>query len=790
MPDTKTNQPKKPRYTDVKATDYDAATPVLAGIDDRDRALLIKMHQQFDYAYDMWADIRADADEDMRYVAGDPWTAEDRQQRVGRPIVSVDQLNQYINQLVNTVRQNKRAIKVTPEGNGANDKTAELRANRIRQIEYLSHAQEAYTCAFDNVAQRSYGYARITADYESPRTQNQVLRIKAVPNPDQVLPDPDAESVCGADWKFLFYTKSMTKAEFKRDFPTATVQDFGLDLQAMSPRWIQQNRVQIAEWWVRRMVTRTCYEIQPGYSMVETLRAKVTGQQLPPKPPVVWIDGVDTTTKPKGDVLDTWQRDVPEVCMYLTNGIEILSKRQVGGKPVKKNVWKGPYIPFSAIYGKVLYLNDAGTGGKKVILSYIRLGRDGQKILNWVESTKLEVMAMQPRTPYMAYKGQLDAAQLALLQQSLHEPVAVIEANATSEMTGDTVLPLPRRELPDISSIQGYEIAAESAKRNIQNALGAYSASVGRHDTNVKSGVLQKQLNDQSDIGSFHFIDHYDSFIEFLGVQLCELLPYYDDTAKDVTVRKPDGSVSTVRINDPQSETPLYMDAQQMHAVTISTGPSYDSERQQANDLAQSLLSNPQAFPLVAGDAIRLMNVGPLGDTMAEDLDTLQPPALQAKKAAESGKGPNPAQMQAQIGQMKTQLDHAHQLLAQASDEIKSQTAKTQAEYAGKAQLAQADGARDVALQAMKDATSIAVAKINALAKGVISDNERELEEIALAHAGALASAQQSHDAAMQAMTQQHASEQQAAAQDHAATMQQTPPPLDPNAAPAAEAGA
>ncbi len=242
------------------------------------------------------------------------------------------------------------------------------------------------------------------------------------------------------------------------------------------------------------------------------------------------------------------------------------------------------------------------------------------------------------------------------------------------------------------------------------------------------------------------------------------------------------------------------MDPQHMHAVTIATGPSQDSERAQANELAQTLLSNQMAFPLVAGDAIRLMDVGPLGDQMADDLDTLQPPALQAKKAQASGKGPTPQQLQQQLGQQKQQLGQAHQLLAQASEEIKSQTAKVQAEYAGKLQMAKIDGQREITLQSMKDATAMAVAKINALAKGVISDNERELEEIALAHTASLQTAQQSHEAAMQAMNHQQASDQQdsaqaataqapGSAQDHAAQMQQTPPPVDLNAQPAPEAG-
>src|SRR5260370_32718783 len=93
-----------------------------------------------------WHDIREEAKVDVKYIAGDPWTKEDRAARedAGRPCISLDELNQYINQYNNSLRQNKRAIQVTPKGSGANDDDASHRENVIRGIENDSNAQEAY----------------------------------------------------------------------------------------------------------------------------------------------------------------------------------------------------------------------------------------------------------------------------------------------------------------------------------------------------------------------------------------------------------------------------------------------------------------------------------------------------------------------------------------------------------------------------------------------------------------------------------------------------------------------
>ena len=52
----------------------------------------------------------------MQYVAGNPWSDKDKRERLdrGRPALAFDELGQYLNQYINNLRENKRAIKIDP----------------------------------------------------------------------------------------------------------------------------------------------------------------------------------------------------------------------------------------------------------------------------------------------------------------------------------------------------------------------------------------------------------------------------------------------------------------------------------------------------------------------------------------------------------------------------------------------------------------------------------------------------------------------------------------------------
>lgn len=722
----------------ARTTETSATSETGAPAPGSDAAILAELNERFTYACDQWSKIIEEGAIDVRYAAGHTWDPEDETERGDRPMLNLDQLSQYTNQLVNSYRQNPRGAMVSPAGGGATKETAEFFSNRIRQIEHDSHAQEVYTVAGENAATRGYGYARIIAEYADEDSEDQVLRLKAIPNPDQVLPDPDGESTSGADWQYLFFIHSVTRREFRRDWPDAKVHDFDAQIMAALPKWFgKDGRVLIAEYWT-----------------------------------------VTETPPPSGR-----GRPRREVAQYITNGLELLAKP---GRPTK-TIWKGDTIPFASCYGQIVFSTDAAGGAVKMLQSYIRKARDAAKAYNWTASTKLEALALPVKAALFAYVGQLGPDEIALVERSVREPIALIQANATTEATGQQVLPLPQygTRSPDI---QGYEIAGESFRRDIQNALGRYSASDSRlGNTKVTSGVALKELETHGDAGSFHFVAHYDDMIRELTQKLAKLIPHYDDTPKEVDTRTPDGKTKRVRLNTPSQIAPdglpvfgpqdLKLDALQRHTITIAAGPAFDSQQAEGKDAALTLLNNPQAFPIIAADAVRLMNLGPVGEEMAKDLEYLQPPAMRLEKQQQAGPGgpPDPRILQQQIGKLQQQIKDAEAAMQQLEQEAKGKQLDNQSKEKIADMETQRGAILQVKLQTMKDATAIAVAKINALTKGVIADNENQIEEIALDHEAALTLIGQQHEAEQAGLDRGHqaalAIAQTGAAQAHAAGM-------------------
>ena len=124
---------------------------------DRNSPILKEIRENYTCFEEVWRPIREEGNKDMRYVAGNPWDEKDRsfREKYDRPVMTWDELSPYINQLVNDPRQNKRAIQINPRGNGATNVTAMLREDKIREIQYNSRAQSAFTTAFQGAAEEA-----------------------------------------------------------------------------------------------------------------------------------------------------------------------------------------------------------------------------------------------------------------------------------------------------------------------------------------------------------------------------------------------------------------------------------------------------------------------------------------------------------------------------------------------------------------------------------------------------------------------------------------------------------
>jgi hypothetical protein len=150
---------------------------------------------------------------------------------------------------------------------------------------------------------------------------------------------------------------------------------------------------------------------------------------------------------------------------------------------------------------------------------------------------------------------------------------------------------------------------------------------------------------------------------------------------------------------------------------------------------------------------------------------------MRAEKQQQAGPNapPDPKMLQQQVGQLKEQIQHAEA----AMQELEQQAKGKQLDNQSKEKIADLETQRDavlqIKLQTMKDATAIAVAKINALTKGVIADNEQQIEQIALDHEAALTLIGQQHEAEQAGLDRGHEAAltiaQADAGQRHAAAM-------------------
>jgi hypothetical protein len=716
-----------------------------------DEAILKELRDRFEYALNQWKDNRQESDTDMRFLSGQAWDADELTERddEGRPALNFDELNQFPNQLINDVRQNKRAVKVDPTGSGQTDEEAELRGGMIRDIEYTSSAQAAYVTGFEAAAQRGMGTWAYRTKYTDDASFNLHLEVRRIANQASVVIDPDFKEADASDMEYAFIVDELSREEFKRRFPDAEVIDFSeADIRVVGNQWIDEKRVQVAEYY---RVTREKRKLLL-YTNPTTNSAKQQGyaDALP--------DGLDYDLLKKSKLIER-ERDTEKrvVTKFLTNGVEIL----------EETIWPGSWIPLCVVFGKELWVRKGG-GYERVLQSLIRLARDPQKLYNYYRTSEAEEAAMTPKVPYIGAKGQFDGNKTDW-QNVAKVPKAYLEYNPVTNSTGDQVLPPPQRQ-PFQPNFQSYEIAADSARRAIMSAVGISPLPTAAQRSNEKSGVALEKISSQAAQGSYHFIDNFDRALEHGGRIMDELLPILYDTKRDVGTRKPDGSFRLRTINDD-------MDAKSQlktgrSKVTISTGPSYESQRQEAQDFAELLAKVPGVFPQIADLIVKLKDLGPIGDEIAE---RLTPPQYR-QQDGQSPLSPQAAAIIQQSQQHAQALNAYAQELEKKNKELQGEKdAKVvDNEYKLKIETMRADA--DLTMKKLQIEAQVTIAEITTKAQEVTVRLKAENDIFRQLH-------DQAHEAGLQADAQAHEAEQAKQAQDAAAEaasqQQQTqqPPP-------------
>lgn len=601
-----------------------------------------------------WEDIYDEGGADMQAISVEgPWTAEDRQERdsKGRPCIHLDQINQFLNQVIGNVRKSKRAIKTQPKGNGATDQLAERRAAQIMAIEERSQAQPIYLYAFEGMIQRSYQFARIVTEYDDDSSFDQSIWIKGVPNPDTVLFSPAYKQPDASDVPEAFFIDRIPKRDFKKKYPKADVTDFSGAIMGEDniSDWITDHTMQIAEDW-----------------KVEHKRSKLLLVEIPGLGPQIftedeWKDRKELFSSAGEAVPETKrEREIqsPYVKQYLTNGVEILDEID----------WAGTRIPIIACFGPERWRNVGGKP-KRELLSMVRFARDPQMMADYFATQEAEEAKMTPKSPFVGAVGQFETDKENWTNVS-EDPTAFVQYDLVTNESGDQVLPAPTR--PQYQpNFQMWELAKDAAGRSIQSAMGITPLPTATQRRSEKSGVALEKVDDMESLGSYHFIDRYENcFLHNLGWQINQLIPKIYDTKRDMALAMPDGKRKVMTLvgntSHPIDDRGVYdvqgLPAEHMHTgigdfdLTVSTGPSYDSERDEQSEFVDQLIDNIPNLPQPGTPAAKVLalgirmrpTLGPIGKEIADVFDPPDPNNL-------------PPEAQALINQLQSSMQALQQ---------------------------------------------------------------------------------------------------------------------------------
>lgn len=695
--------------------------------DKKDNAKLIETaKKRFQLAAEAESEIRKAYLDDLRFRAGDQWPEGIKRQREmdGRPCLAINQMPSFCKRVTNEQRQNRPAIKVDPVGGGADQETAEIEQGMIRHIEYDSDAESAYDTAFECAVIGGFGYFRLVTEYDDPNSFEQVIKIKRVRNPLQIYLDPFAKEPdrSDANWGFAFET--MSKEQFKEDYPKAEaslMEDWTSDGDA---GWFTEDACRIAEYYYRESVTKTIVQLVDG----------------------VVMDKVVFDSKGFDESLIAKKRDtqVYAIKWCKMNGLEVLEETVIPGK----------WIPIIPVLGDELDVD-----GKVTLEGVVRHAKDPQRQYNFMASATTETIALAPKAPFIGVEGQFEGHENEWQAANVKNMPFLQYKDKT--LFGGGPAPPPQRQAFE-PAIQATTMAMMQASQDLKSVTGIYEAALGAPSNEI-SGSAIRARQQQTQGSNFNYQDNLKRAERHAGRIIISWIPYIYDTPRIQRIIGTDGTPKMVAINtqpDPnaqQGDTAierLYDVTVGKYDVVIDTGPSYQTQRQEAADTQLQLM---KAFPPVmqaAADIIVANMDIPGSREISERLKLMLPPQLQKDQK----QGDMPPQAQQAIAQLTQQNQQLTQHLNAAQDDLDQKKSEKAMDLASKERIEQAKVDIDrqrIDLDYEKLRVSLIIADIGAKASSAEAAFEGELQLLAQGK-------EQAHEYAMSQVGHEQAQEIQA----------------------------
>lgn len=621
-----------------------------------DEELIEKSLRRFQITSDFESDSRAEGLKDLKFSIGTgQWDGAIKAARdvEGKPCLTINRIPTFLRQYTGEERQHRPAMLVDPVGSKSDPETALICQGVLRHIEQVSFADYTYDTSYDMMLRIGWHHWRINSDYVSDRSFDQEPRIEIIENSFATYMSP-IRKPDGSDPLWCHVIVDMSKDEYGEEFPASKLAksnfNFTANLGNAAPNWVTKDGARVAEYWWLELMSRVLCLMDDGTTKFED-ELQVDKEMAIDEREMV-VDRRDSIAR--------------KVCCVKHNAVEVL----------KRYEWLGKYIPIVELNGTRLYVD-----GKIYRAGMVRDAQDPQRVYNFEVTGMAEQIALAPKDPLYVAEGSI-AGHEEEYREANRKNYPYLYYKAYDE--NGKQLPPPTRASRE-PPIEAMSKMVQQSDYDLKSVIGIYGPGLGEQGPAQESGFAILTRQQQSDTGSVNWSDNLNRSIRWQGKILLDLFPKLITAPRVQRIISPDDKVKhAVIINsqndttaedaaallDNQALTKVYDVGAGEYDVTLSSGPTYRTGRQEAfRALTAVITANPQLFPLL-GDIWAGYADWQGGDVLRDRLKRMLPPNLQDQ--TDQDPQTQIALLQSQLQQVGAQHQQLVVELNRASDTIRT----------------------------------------------------------------------------------------------------------------------
>ena len=361
--------------------------------------------------------------------------------------------------IINQLSKSNFGVKVRPTGGLATYESAKVMNSIIKRIEDISKFGAVKRKITEQQVDGGIGYCLIETAYVSNRSRNQDIYLKASRDPTGVYLDPWICETDGSDANFGFVFDRMPRKEFNRKYPKWKDKVGTAPVNSAFASWITDKEIMLVKYFRKEQKpdTYVWYKQDDG-NEVEKLASEIreeSGAEIFK----ALMDDIEN------GVIDGGTRKVfnDEVKWFLIAGDTVIDRGD----------WAGKYIPICRCVGRELVI-DATLDLK----GHTRPLIDAQRMLNYNSSMAVEIVALQPKSPFMAPARSIEGQEQYKTLNINGFPVILYNDIDDEAPEGLQKIDAPQRLQPPAPS-EAHMQGMEAADRHMMMISGPVSGSDG-----------------------------------------------------------------------------------------------------------------------------------------------------------------------------------------------------------------------------------------------------------------------------------------------------------------------